>query len=149
MVVVFGPGFEGHPDTVFCNELKGFDTQELKLAWVARQNEFLIKQVDPLAECEAPGKPKLWTPFPLAVMTCIGIEMLGAHKYGDARNDSNRHFRKTVEDMDEGLKDTKQTPDGQDKPLSDFVYEGFRHSLAHGFYGKWVFITHTPTEIEK
>jgi hypothetical protein len=95
----------------------------------------------------APPKPP--ADFPLVVMTCVGVETLGAYKYGDLGRQSvkgpkkvarDRHFQRIIEDIDQGFNDAAIAPDRRNRPLSDFVFEGFRHSLVHGFYGKWVFI---------
>ncbi len=133
---IFGPAFPGHPKTVEMRELKNLDVESRAKAFKARADAFFIKQVDHLQS------PSLWVPFPLAVMTCIGIEMVGSYKFGDAPNDRNDHFKKTVEDIDVGFSTEQLTPKGDKKKLSCFIYQGFRNSLAHGYYGQWVFITH-------
>ena len=133
---IFGPGFPGHPKTVEMRDLKKLDVEARAKAFKARADAFFIKQVDHFQT------PSPWAPFPLAVMTCIGIEMVGSYKYGDARNDRNDHFKKIVEDIDAGFSTEQLTPMGDKKRLSYFIYQGFRNSLAHGYYGQWVFITH-------
>jgi hypothetical protein len=135
---IFGPEFASHPGAVEMKELKTMNEVERAAAFKARMGSFFFKQVD----CFASSPP--WAPFPLALMTCVGIETIGAYKYGDARNDRNRHFRLLVEEMNKGFARTETDPDGQLSTLSTFLYKGFRNSLAHGFYGKWVFITHDP-----
>lgn len=119
-------------------ELKGFDALTRAKAFKARTDAFFIRQVDHFQTSST------WAPFPLAVMTCIGIEMIGSYKYGDARGDRNDHFKKLVEDLSARFANVKPTPDGKNTKLSYFIYQGFRHSLTHGFYGRWVFITHDP-----
>jgi hypothetical protein len=121
-------------------ELRYMDVPTRAKAFKARADAFFIEQVDQL------HKPSVWTPFPLAVMTCVGIEMISSYKYGDARGDSNNHFKRLVEEMDVRFEKENLTPESKSKKLSYFVYKGFRNSLAHGFYGKWVFITHDPAK---
>lgn len=133
---IFGPSFRGHPKTVEMKELKKFDVFQRAIAFKARVDAFFIKQVDVFQ------KPKPWAPFPLATMTCIGIEMLGSYKYGDALGDRNDHFKKLAENMHPRFSNLMTAPDGISRKQSYFLYKGFRNSLAHGFYGKWVFITH-------
>ncbi len=133
---IFGPEFPGHPKTVEMKELRNFDVFRRARAFKARTDTFFIRQVDVFE------KPDPWAPFPLATMTCIGIEMMGSYKYGDAPGDRNDHFKKFAEDMHKRFAEIKLTPDNKQKKLSYFLYKGFRNSLAHGFYGKWVFITH-------
>jgi len=133
---IFGPAFPGHRKTVEMKELKHFDPVTRAKAFKARVDEFFLKQVDVFKEHPP------WAPFPLAVMTCVGIEMLGSYKYGDARGDRNGHFKQFLKDMDPAFGDVRATPEKRDEELAVFIYKGFRNSLAHGFYGKWVFITH-------
>ncbi len=136
MAWIFGPGFAGHPAKVYMRELKAFDVPTRAKAFKARTDAFFIRQVGHFQT------PSIWAPFTLAVMTCVGVEMIGSYKYGDAEGDRNDHFKKLTEDMDSRFADEKLTPDGKPKKLSYFIYKGFRNSLAHGFYGRWVFITH-------
>jgi hypothetical protein len=138
---IFGPAFEGHPDKVDLAQLKKLSVPERAKAFAARTQAFFLDQVDTISS-RSP-----WAPFPLAVMTCVGIEMIGSYKYGDAFGDSNRHFRKFVEDISPRFAEIRLDPDDRERPLSDFIYEGFRNSLSHGFYGKWVFISHKREEV--
>jgi hypothetical protein len=138
MTWTFGPQFPGHPKQVEMKELRRMDAFARARAFKARADAFFIKQVDTFQT------PRPWAPFPLAVMTCIGIEMVGSYKYGDAQGDRNDHFKKLVEDIDQGFAATQLSPESKSQKLSYFVYKGFRNSLAHGLYGKWVFITHKP-----
>jgi hypothetical protein len=105
-------------------------------AFKARTDAYFLSQVD-VFQHKSP-----WALFPLAIMTCIGIEMMGAYKYGDAPGDRNGHFKFFLKDMDPRFGELKTAPDNSHIELGAFVYKGFRNSLAHGFYGKWVFITH-------
>ena len=79
-------------------------------------------------------------------MTCIGIEMIGSYKYGDVPGDRNDHFKKLAKDMSPRFGEIRPTRDGELREIAYFLYKGFRNSLAHGFYGKWVFITHQKRE---
>jgi len=133
---IFGPGFPGHPQSVEMKELKKFDAVRRAQAFKARVDAFFMSQVDVIQD-KSP-----WAPFPLAVMTCVGIEMVGSYKYGDALGDANGHFKLFLKDMDSRFGVRKPTPTGIQEELAVFIYKGFRNSLAHGFYGKWVFITH-------
>ncbi len=137
---IFGPELPGHPTKVEMKELRNLDVPTRARAFKARTETFFIRQVDTF------GRPSPWAPFPLAVMTCIGIEMIGSYKYGDAPGNKNGHFTKFVEDIDSRFAEIKPTPDGTPRSLSYFLYQGFRNSLAHGFYGKWVFTTHERRE---
>jgi len=140
---VFGPEFPGHRGAVFSDELKSMDVVHRANAFKARMDRFFKEQVGMFAP------PNTAADFPLVIMTCIGIETIGAYKYGDVGRQSrkrtketskDRHFQRVMEDIDQSFGDVAPAPDNRDRPLSDFVFEGFRHSLVHGFYGKWVFI---------
>jgi hypothetical protein len=133
---IFGPGFGGHPNKVEMKELRKFSVSQRAKAFYARTEEFYLKQVDNFQNFPP------WAPFPLAVMTCIGIEMIGSYKYGDDFGDKNDHFKKLTEEIHPRFANVHLAPDGKQHRLSYFVYKGFRNSLAHGFYGKWVFVTH-------
>jgi hypothetical protein len=133
---LFGPSFAGHPASVEMKELKGFDVPTRAKAFKARVDAFFLEQVD-VFQYEIP-----WAPFPLAVMTCVGIEMIGSYKYGDSAGDKNGHFKLFVKDMDAKFAEVQLTPENKQEELAAFIYKGFRNSLAHGFYGKWVFTTH-------
>jgi hypothetical protein len=137
---IFGPAFVGHSNRVDMRELRVFTPIQRAAAFRARMDSYYFDQVKAIAS-KSP-----WAPFPLAVMTCIGIETIGAYKYGDDTNDRNGHFKKTVEELDRGFTRVVAAPTGNNVSLSTFVYQGFRNSLAHGFYGKWVFITHDPAK---
>jgi len=139
----FGPGFEGHPENVFRDELKGMNPLERVRAFKARIDDYLISQTERLASTGP------WMPFPLTVMTLVGIELLGSYKYGDPGNNRNRHFQRIVEDIDPTFGEKKPNPDGKTVPISDFIYSAFRNTYIHGFLGKWVFITHRTEEAEK
>lgn len=123
----FGPEFPGHPSKVEMKELRGFDVPTRAKAFKARTEAFFLKQVDVL-RVHPP-----WAPFPLAVLTCVGIEMIGSYKYGDARGHSNDHFKRFAQDMDPGFSEIKLAPGGANQKLSYFLYQAFRNSLAHGF----------------
>jgi hypothetical protein len=132
---IFGPHFTGHPRVVEMKELQKFDVFTRAKAFKARSDGFFLNQVNVFSQKEARA------PFPWALLTCVGIEMLGSYKFGDSPADRNSHFKKFAEEFHPKFKETYATPDGKIETLSYFLYKGFRNSLAHGFYGKWVFIT--------
>src|SRR5262249_43239652 len=132
---IFGPHFPGHPKVVEMRELKSFDVFTRAKAFKARSDRFFVNQVNVFSDKQAGA------PFPLALLTCVGIEMIGSYQFGDSPGDQNGHFKKFAEEFHPKFKQTYLSPDGRTEKLSYFLYKGFRNSLAHGFYGKWVFIT--------
>jgi hypothetical protein len=147
---VVAPEHPGHAGEVLASELRSMTVPNRAIVFKARMDAYFREQVAKFAA------PNIGAHFPLVVMTCVGIETIGAYKYGDLgrikqrhgqkKTLKDRHFQRLVEDMDAEFMDTATDPDGSTRPLSDFVHEGFRHSLVHGFYGKWVSITAHMTE---
>jgi hypothetical protein len=147
---VVAPEHPGHAGEVLATELKGMAVTDRAKVFKARMDAYFREQVAKFAA------PAFEAHFPLVVMTCVGIETLGAYKYGDLGRVKrakgrkapvkDRHFQLVVEDMDADFKSTATDPEGSSRPLSDFVHEGFRHSLVHGYYGKWVSITAQTAE---
>lgn len=143
------PEFPGHNGEVYADELKGMTVQDHAKVFKARMDGYFRQQVGLFAS------PNQAAHFPLVVMTCVGIETIGAYKYGDMRwggsrwgrgKVKDRHFQHLVEDMDVEFKEEATGPDGNKRSLSDFVYKGFRNTLVHGFYGRWVRITANSAE---
>jgi hypothetical protein len=147
---VVAPQFPGHAGVVYADQLKSMGAVERAKVLKARMDSFFKQQVGMFA------LPNAQADFPLVVMSCVGIETLGAYKYGDLGGPTkktrsttpDRHFQRLIEDMDAQFVDVATEPSGASRPLSDFVYEGFRHSLVHGFYGKWVHITAETAETD-
>lgn len=146
---VFGPSIKKDDSHIYANDLKGLSVGDRVRAFRARMQRFFIEQVDLFAPPRQPAD------FPLAIMTCVGVEAIAAFKFGDKRRrrtkpkkPATRHFQEFIEEMDPEFKEVAPAPDGTGRPLSDFIFEGFRHSLVHGFYGKWVCITNSNTEAD-
>ncbi|HZP23013.1 MAG TPA: hypothetical protein VFB04_06180 [Terriglobales bacterium] len=102
---IFGPQFEGHPRIVEMRELKRFNVATKARAFKTRTEAYFLRQVDTLTSDQAP--------FPLALMTCVGIEMIGAYKYGDAFADRNGHFKRLLKDMSPRFGEIQTTPEGK------------------------------------
>jgi hypothetical protein len=123
----FGPEFAGHPTPVEMRELRGFTPIQRAAAFRARMDSFFFKQVGTIA-AKSP-----WAPFPLAVMTCIGLETIGAYKYGDAPRDDSRHLRSFAEDLHGGFAHKENDPRGNAVTLSTFPVSGIPQ-----LFGAWV-----------
>jgi hypothetical protein len=72
--VTFGPNEKGEP--VSYGEVRCLDQDDRIVALKRRLDGFLLDQVSAFADNES-GERRGWSPFPLAVMTCVAIESLG------------------------------------------------------------------------
>jgi hypothetical protein len=116
--------------------------------------------VEPLS-IDANGKRHVYSPFPLAVLTCVGVETLAQIAYGDSFNadDHGRSFKITLGQVDlklsrspkkeEKLAFVSNWPEEQ-KPASyaDIFYSFFRNTLIHGYHSQGVFLTEDTNEWE-
>jgi hypothetical protein len=78
--VVFGPD----PGTgkLTYGEVRKLDDEGKLKALKRRLDGFFVAQVDELGKTET-GPAKVYSPFPLALLTCVGIETLGQVMYHD------------------------------------------------------------------
>ena len=106
---------------------------------------FFIGQVKPLETV---------SPFPLSVMTCIGVETLGEITIAESSDDNGIQFKKILEKFDTNLAKTltkaekelvkKNWPDKDGekiKTLTDLFYKYYRNTMIHGYLGKGVFLS--------
>lgn len=106
---------------------------------------FFIGQVKPLETV---------SPFPLSVMTCIGVETLGEITIAESSDDNGIQFKKILGKFDTNLAKTltktekelvkKNWPDKDGekiKTLTDLFYKYYRNTMIHGYRGKGVFLS--------
>ena len=106
---------------------------------------FFIGQVKPLETV---------SPFPLSVMTCIGVETLGEITIAENSDDNGIQFKKILGKFDTNLAKTltkaekelvkKNWPDKDGekiKNLTDLFYKYYRNTMIHGYRGKGVFLS--------
>ena len=106
---------------------------------------FFIGQVKPLETV---------SPFPLSVMTCIGVERLGEITIAENSDDNGIQFKKILGKFDTNLAKTltkaekelvkKNWPDKDGekiKTLTDLFYKYYRNTMIHGYRGKGVFLS--------
>jgi hypothetical protein len=106
---------------------------------------FFIGQVKPLETV---------SPFPLSVMTCIGVETLGEITIAESNDDNGIQFKKILGKFDTNLAKTltksekelvkKNWPDKDGekiKTLTDLFYKYYRNTMIHGYRGKGVFLS--------
>ena len=105
---------------------------------------FFIGQVKPLETV---------SPFPLSVMTCIGVETLGEITIAESSDDNGIQFKNILGKFDTNLAKTltktekelvkKNWPDKDGekiKTLTDLFYKYYRNTMIHGYRGKGVFL---------
>jgi hypothetical protein len=112
-----------------------------------RLQTFLINQVQPLQTSRSP--------FPLTVMTCVGIETLGEIFIPEDKDDTSFRFVEISKKLSQtfGRKLSKK----YEKKLSEFwgnkdvknidcygkvLYRFFRNTMIHGYQGKGVFLSY-------
>lgn len=107
---------------------------------------FFIEQVIPL---ESSGSP-----FPLSIMTSIGIETLGEITVSESSDDNGIQFKKILGKFDKGLSKSLTIPEKEliknnwpekdtdkIKSLADLFYRYYRNTMIHGYRGKGVFLS--------
>ncbi|MBA3482757.1 MAG: hypothetical protein H0T51_13175 [Pirellulales bacterium] len=152
--VIFGPAPSGK-DKLTYGDVRKFTSDSDRIAALkARTDGWLIEQIQPLATSDPKGGWIVYSPFPLAMLTCIAIETLGQIAHGDSFNDDDRgaSFKKVLSKIDSHFtrppsKDQKNAflsnwPNAM-KPQShsDILYSFFRNSLFHGYQGQAAHLT--------
>ena len=120
------------------------DEDRLIILLKLRIEVFFIGQVKPLETV---------SPFPLSVMTCIGVETLGEITIAESSDDNGIQFKKILGKFDTNLAKTltkaekelvkKNWPDKDGekiKTLTDLFYKYYRNTMIHGYRGKGVFL---------
>lgn len=120
------------------------DEDRLIILLKLRIEVFFIGQVKPLETV---------SPFPLSVMTCIGVETLGEITIAESSDDNRIQFKKILGKFDTKLAKTltkalkelvkKNWPDKDGeriKTLTDLFYKYYRNTMIHGYRGKGVFL---------
>ena len=153
--VYFGPAENG--DGLFYGQIRGI-AEELQFRALQRRfNAIFIGQVNELAKFDQ-GKRVVRSPFPLFLMTCVGIEVLGKIFFtpnGGQQEEVQRDgFLKICGKIHTGFTrplNSEQKTDydrlwGQDKhrnvpSIGHIIYRFGRHTMIHGYQGRGVFIT--------
>jgi hypothetical protein len=128
-----------------------------------RISEFFVEQVKPLSstELDEKGQFKIWSPFPLAYLTFLGIETLGRiiqdEEVIEAKypQDTSKMFSRPIYTMID--RKLSQPPTNQIKKemrarlnkknlkierYSDIFHSYMRNTYAHGFQGALVQLNH-------
>ncbi len=156
--VYFGPAENG--EGLIYGQIRALAEEEQFRALQRRFNTLFIGQVNELAKTEN-GKRLVYSPFPLFLMTCVGIETLGKifftpeQKGGVQEEDLQREGFLTVckfiqAEFSRPL--NKEQKEGYDRlwgqnehkkvvSAAHIIYRLGRHTMIHGYRGKGVFLT--------
>jgi hypothetical protein len=152
--VVFGPTGKG-PDFNY-GQVRGLLPQAQIEALRLRHEAWLVAQAKILADSGS-------SPFPLAVMTCVGMEALGLVAFGpggalkdpfvavaglmDARFAApvSPTFKTNLVNRWTTTQDPEAKP-GRVTTNAELLYFFFRNSMIHGFRGRGVFLTGDETQ---
>ena len=160
--VYFGPADDG--SGLFYGQIRAFKEGDQFCALQRRFNHLFLGQVGELARFSE-GKRVVYSPFPLFVMTCVGIETVGkiffgrAPKQGERGDDVQRlgflevckgihsHFSRPLNKEQKKEFDTLWGLDEHEKVTSigHIIYKFGRHTMIHGYRGKGVYFTEDKT----
>ena len=166
--VIFGP--DNQPGELTYGAVRVLGEEDQLRALHRRLDAFFISQVAELAKSDE-GPSKVYSPFPLFLMTCVGIETLGKVFFGRIPNQKDGKPIESPEDIQrEGFlmvcnklhkhfsrplsKEQKNAHDelwgvGAQKNAqtpSQIIYRLGRHTMVHGYRGRGVFITEGISE---
>jgi hypothetical protein len=155
--VVFGP--DDLSGSLTYGQVRVLGAEEQFLALQRRLATFLIRQIDELGK-EDGGKAKVYSPFPLFLLTCVGIETVGKVFYsrlpniGEQQEEVQRGaFLRVCGKIHQALcrplsKIQKENYDGlwgkggheKVTNLSHMIYRFGRHTMVHGYRGRGVYL---------
>lgn len=153
--VIFGPWPDGSP----CNygEVRAMSSPERLGALKRRLDLWLINETQELAR-DAQGHTKVYSPFPLAVMTCVACEVVGQAFFGTNNREAegtqrdcfvavakalDSHFsRPFSKKFRKRLESRWAAHDLRDcTTVAHLIYRFFRNSLIHAYRGYAVYLT--------
>jgi len=157
--VYFGPSAD--ETGLNYGQVRAFGEAEKHAALKRRLKVLFVGQVSEMAKLAEDGKRLVYAPFPLFLMTCVGIETLGKVFYhrpptsGQNEDDVQRDgFLKVCTKIDAKLsrplnKAQKKEYDslwgsGEHQKVTSYshiIYRLGRHTMVHGYRGKGVYFT--------
>lgn len=162
--VAFGPS---EPSGVLTyGAVRKLSGDDLLRALKGRLDTYFMAQVEELAKPLQAGASKVYSPFPLFLMTCVGIETLGkvfftrAPRAGETKDDLQREaFLFVCNTLHKPLSRPLTKPQkmeydalwGADShknatSVSQIIYRLGRNTMIHGYRGKGVFLTEDVSE---
>lgn len=144
---------------ILYGEVRKVADEQRKLELLKRRiDTLLISQISPLADFDN-NRPKIWSPFPLMILTCLAIETLGRIII-ETKTLKHDEESKTISKsiyilMDKTLanKPSKIFMEAQTKlrgkkddkinSFADVIYKYMRNTYYHGYQGKGVYLEHS------
>jgi len=153
--VIFGPDNSSGRFTY--GEVRAMAQFDQHHALKGRMDTFFIAQVKELAKSDDDSR-KVYAPFPLFLLTCVGIETLGKVLYRPKKmNDEDaqregflevtgkfgQKFSRPLSKQDKKNYDVLWGDDEHKKvkSIAHLIYRFGRHTMVHGFRGKGVYLT--------
>jgi hypothetical protein len=153
--LIFSPG-ESRDSSNTYGQVRAMDDDGKIMALKRRLDRFLVDQIDELSKPPG-GKSKVYSPFPLAILTCIAIETLGQVMYfreekkkedaqregflrvaGSLHKTFSRALRKNVQDS--VVKMWPEKDASKIKTIAHMLYYFQRNTLVHGYQSKGVLV---------
>lgn len=162
--VVFGPAPVGH---YTYGHVRAMDEPAQFVAIRRRIETFFIAQVSELG-VQSGGQKKVYAPFPLFLLGCVGVETLGRLFFGRVpREEENRQdvqregfvmacsklhqkFGRTLPKDQKGAFDALWGEDAHADitSVSVLLYKLGRHTMVHGYQARGVFLTEKIKDME-
>ena len=156
--IIFGPGPNG--GTLTFAQVRTQNEQQRINSLKLRLDTFSIAQIGNLATKDELDQFKVYSPFPLAIMSCVAIESTGQIFVAQSirsddprccfREVTKRIDKKLYGPMQQGFK-SKMRSRWPDSDLSgchsasDVIFKFFRNSMIHGYRAFGVYLTEDET----
>ena len=143
--VIFGP--DTQMKTITYGDVRSMAEADKLKVLKLRLDRFFIEQVDELGKNKE-GNVKVYAPFPLALLTCVGIETLGEVMYHSDLCDKSKSQREGFLKIAKSLAPSFSRALPQDNKdfdkvttIAHILYYYQRNTLVHGYQSRGVFLT--------
>lgn len=151
--LVFGPSLNDNSPITY-GDIRKIKDRKLQIKFLKRRiDQFFINQTRPLYKNEN-NEINIKSVFPLALLTCVGIETLGQIVIKKNRDSSSYQFSQILKLFDKQFSRTLPKKVKQSllnslgdydktkvKTISDLIHSYFRNTMIHGYRGRWVFLS--------
>lgn len=148
--VAFAPKTNG--EDIFYSTVRNCQNDFQKIKYLkARLDDWFVNHIEPLSNANSA--------FPLAIMTCIGIETIGQIFIKPITTKQNRYFVGAIAKIDQKFSKkfdmrfqekfeemwSKEPFEGEEKELkinnnAELIYTFFRNTMIHGYKAKGVYL---------
>lgn len=151
--LVFGPRLNNNSPVTY-GEIRRIKDRKLQIKYLKRRiDQFFIYQTSPLYKNEN-NEVNVKSVFPLALLTCVGVETLGQIVINENKDASSYQFTQILNLFDKRFSRTLPKKMKQRllnslgdydktkvKTISDLIHSYFRNTMVHGYRGRWVFLS--------